>query len=208
MGTETPPPAGDPDRDLVKAAQAGASEAFDRLVVRHQDRVVRLARRITGDAETALDVAQTVFVRAWRGLSRFHGDSRFSTWLTRIAINQCRNELRRRRTLKHTRPASLDETSPFTGTSRAANVADPGPTLEEHAEARELGRALEDALRDLEPEAREILVLREVEALSYEDMAALLDVAVGTVRSRLHRARAALRTALDGQGVPSPARAR
>lgn len=207
MGTKTPPPPDDPDRDLVEAAQAGASEAFDRLVVRHQDRVVRLARRITGDAEAALDVAQTVFVKAWRGLSRFHGDSRFSTWLTRIAINQCRNELRQRRTLKHARPASLDETSPLTGTSRAATVPDRGPTLAERAEARELGQALDGALAGLEPDAREILVLREVEAMSYEDMAALLDVAVGTVRSRLHRARAALRSALEGHGVASSARA-
>jgi RNA polymerase sigma-70 factor (ECF subfamily) len=201
MGTQPHPSPHDPDRDLVEAAQAGVREAFDRLVVRHQDRMVRLARRILGDREAALDAAQMVFVKAWRGLGGFHGDSRFSTWLTRIAINQCRNELRRRRTVKHTRPASLDEPVGASASPRSEAVPGREPAAMARVQAGELRAAIDTALAGLEPEAREVLLLREVESLSYEDIAEILDVAIGTVRSRLHRARAALRAALEPLGV-------
>jgi RNA polymerase sigma-70 factor, ECF subfamily len=177
----------------VEAFRRGETGAFDELVLRHQDRVHRLARRLLGDAESALDAAQETFVRAWRALPRFQGASRFSTWLTRIAINQCRNELRRRRTVKHTRPLSLDAPVPGTTTRRVDTVAGGEPDPWEQARGNEVGRALSRALAEMPPEAREVLVLRDVEDLSYEDMAELLDVAVGTVRSRLHRARADLR---------------
>ncbi len=191
----------DPDRDLVEAARAGANDAFDRLVTRHQDHVVRLARRILGDPDAALDAAQGAFVKAWRGLGGFQGESRFSTWLTRIVINQCRNELRRRKTVKHTRPVSLDETLPNASATRASLVPDRAPPVESRFAATELREAIDRAMGTLESEAREILVLREVDALSYEEIAQILDVAIGTVRSRLNRARAALRAALAPYGL-------
>jgi RNA polymerase sigma-70 factor (ECF subfamily) len=187
------PSSEDPDREAVEAFRAGDEGAFDLLVLRHQDRIVRLARRLVGDRESALDAAQETFVKAWRALPRFQGASRFSTWLTRIAINQCRNELRRRRTVKHTQPLSLDIEVPGTDVPRRDTLTSGGPEAWEVLRGQEVETACREALARLDPDAREILVLREVESLSYEDTAELLGVAVGTVRSRLHRARTELR---------------
>ncbi len=183
----------DPDQQALEAFRAGDAGAFDSLVDRHQGRIYRLAWRILGERDAALDAAQETFVKAWRALPRFEGKARFSTWLTRIAINQCRNELRKRGTVKHTRPLSLDAPAPGSDAPRGAGVAsaDAGPW--EHARGEELRQAFDDVMRGLEPEAREVLILTEVEALSYEGIAELLDVPVGTVRSRLHRARADVR---------------
>ena len=187
------PSSPDPDLDLVEAVRRGSSAAFDDLVRRHEARVVRLCGRILGDADTALDAAQEAFVKAWRGLARFAGDARFSTWLTRIAINQCRNELRRRRTVKHQPLLSLDATRPGADAvgdeSLVSTLAASGPTPYEHARGREVAAALEIALTELDDEAREVLLLRDAEHLSYDDIAEVLEVPIGTVRSRLHRAR-------------------
>jgi RNA polymerase sigma-70 factor (ECF subfamily) len=188
----------DPDLDALEAFRAGNPDAFDLLVRRHEERVVRLAWRILNDPEAALDVAQESFVRAWRGASRFQGDSLFTTWLTRIVINQCRNELRRRRTVKHARPLSLDEPTGENGERRIDALASDDEPAHRHAEGHEVQRVLADALASIDPDAREVLALREVEGLSYEDMAAVLGIPVGTVRSRLHRARADLRRRVDG----------
>ncbi len=192
-----PIPSPDPDREALAAFRAGDAGAFDDLVHRHQTRVFRLARRLLGDADAALDAAQEAFVKAWRALPRFKGEARFSTWLTRITINQCRNELRKRGTVKHTRPLSLDDNVPGTELRRSESLA--GSPAEPWLEARgqEVSAAFHEALAGLDPEAREILVLKEVEALSYEDMAAVLDVPTGTIRSRLHRARAELRRRME-----------
>jgi len=176
MGNETPPPAGDPDRDLVEAAQAGASEAFDRLVVRHQDRVVRLARRITGDAEAALDVAQTVFVKAWRGLSRFHGDSRFSTWLTRIAINTCKNYRR----------------------ARWNRMVFPGELPPRGAEDKSGDGALIAEVARLPRQQKEVVILHYYREMPVEEIAGALGVSQSAVYARLKRARARLKKRLEG----------
>jgi RNA polymerase sigma-70 factor (ECF subfamily) len=188
----------DPDLDAVEAFRGGETGAFDRLVTRHQGRIVRLACRILGDREAALDAAQETFVKAWRALGRFKGEARFSTWLTRIAINQCRNELRKRTTVKHTRPLSLDERVPGTEMGRAETVASNAAAAWEVARGREVGSAFRSVMDALEPDVREVLILTEVETLSYEDVAELLEVPVGTVRSRLHRARAEVRRRLAG----------
>jgi len=191
----------DPDQGLIDGFRRGEARAFDDLVKRHESRVLRLCSRILSDADAALDAAQETFVKAWRAIGSFHGDARFSTWLTRIAINQCRNELRRKKTVKHTAPLSLD--SP-TGTSGASDApesildgiasSDAGPF--EVARGREVAAALKVALAEVDVESREVLLLRDAEELSYEEIAEILDVPVGTVRSRLHRARAEVRRRL------------
>ncbi|MDA1196153.1 MAG: sigma-70 family RNA polymerase sigma factor [Planctomycetota bacterium] len=187
------PPNPDPDAEALAAFRAGTPGAFESLMDRHQGRIFRLAWRILGDRESALDAAQESFVKAWKALGGFQQKARFSTWLTRIAINQCRNELRRRGTVKHTRPLSLDEPALGTLTPRIDSVAGHEAGAWEVARGTELRSAFAEVMRALEPEAREVLILTEVEALSYEGIAELLDVPVGTVRSRLHRARADVR---------------
>ncbi len=183
----------DPDQEALEAFRAGDPGAFDCLVDRHQGRIFRLACRVLGDQDAALDAAQESFVKAWKALPRFEGKARFSTWLTRITINQCRNELRKRGTVKHTRPLSLDDTPPGAEAPRSASVASSAPGVWEESRGAEVRSAFEGVMRALDPEAREVLILTEVEALSYEGIAELLDVPIGTVRSRLHRARADVR---------------
>lgn len=191
--TQPSPATRDPDLEVLEAFRAGDPGAFDLLVERHQTRVHRLCVRLLGDRDAALDAAQESFVKAWRALPRFQGASRFSTWLTRITINQCRNELRKRGTVKHTRPLSLDDTVPGTDVARVAALAGDTPSPMQQLRGTEVADAFAEALDALEPESREVLMLKEVEALSYETMAEVLDVPVGTVRSRLHRARAEIR---------------
>jgi RNA polymerase sigma-70 factor, ECF subfamily len=190
---ESPPQARDPDQDLLDGIRRGDGAAFESLVRRHEARVNRLAWRILGDAEDALDAAQETFLKVWKALPRFEGGSRFSTWLTRIAINQCRNELRRRRTVKHTHPLSLDAPLDGSGATAAETVAGATPQPWEVAREREVAKALRVSLEDIDGEAKEVLVLRDGEDLSYEDIAEVLEIPVGTVRSRLHRARSELR---------------
>jgi RNA polymerase sigma-70 factor (ECF subfamily) len=188
----------DPDQDLLEAFRRGDVAAFDGLVRRHEGRVHRLATRLLGDADAALDAAQEAFVKAWRALPRFQGQARFSTWVTRIVINQCRNELRRRRTVKHAQPASLDVAGRDGLEPVGASVPAPGPDPWEVARGREVSKALEEALAGLDGEAREVVLLRDAEDLSYEEVAEILEVPVGTVRSRLHRARGELRRLASG----------
>src|SRR5262245_58480633 len=207
--SESPPSARDPDQDLLDAIRRGSSSgpqttearkagaAFETLVRRHEQRVHRLAWRILGDAEDALDAVQETFVKVWKALPRFEGGSRFSTWLTRIAINQCRNELRRRRTVKHRQPLSLDAPLDPAGSTAGDSVAGSGPEPWEAARERELAGALRASLEDLDGEGKEVLLLRDGEDLSYEEIAEILEIPVGTVRSRLHRARTELRRRLS-----------
>ncbi len=183
----------DPDLDAIEAFRAGDPGAFDLLVGRHQQRVYRLACRLLGDEEAAQDAAQEAFVKAWKALARFKGEARFTTWLTRITINQCRNELRKRGTVKHTRPMSLDDNVPGTDVSRAETLPGAEPGALERLRGREVAGAFHAVMADLDPESREVLLLKDVEEMSYEGMAEVLDVPTGTVRSRLHRARAEVR---------------
>ena len=186
-------PKRDPDHEALEACRRGDKGAFDVLVERHHQRVFRLAVRLLGDENGALDAAQEAFVKAWRALPRFEGGSLFTTWLTRITINQCRNELRKLGTVKHGRPRSLDEPLAGTDGTRADALAAPTRAPWEDLRGREVRAAFREVLACLEPEDREVLLLKEVEGLSYEDMAAVLAIPTGTVRSRLHRARAEVR---------------
>ena len=202
----TPSSHRDPDLDLIEAFRRGEEGAFDGLVHRHEGRVYRLACRLLGDSDAALDASQEAFVKAWKALPRFKGDARFSTWLTRIAINQCRNDLRQRRTVKHTQPLSLDAPPPRSGGASGdgdrSPVGDGVPSRDaepwEMARGREVSAAIHAAVDRLDPEAREVLLLRDAEDVSYEEIAEILDVPVGTVRSRLHRARADVRRHMGG----------
>ncbi len=190
----------DPARDaaLVARARDGDRVAFDELVLRHEDRVYNMALRMLGNADDALDLAQEVFLSAYRALGAFESKSLFSTWLYRVTVNRCRDELRRRATVKHTRPR------PLGGPEPDDPPADPparAPSAEDAAVAKESLALVADAVAALPEESREALVLRDVEGLAYEEIAAVLEVPLGTVRSRIHRARSLLRDRLREVGV-------
>jgi RNA polymerase sigma-70 factor (ECF subfamily) len=190
----------DPARDaaLVARARDGDRAAFDELVLRHEDRVYNMALRMLGNADDALDLAQEVFLSAYRALKAFESKSLFSTWLYRVTVNRCRDEMRRRATVKHTRPR------PLGGPDPDDPPADPparSASPEEAAASRESMGIVAAAVEALPEDAREVLVLRDVEGLAYEEIAAVLDVPVGTVRSRLFRARSLVRDRLREAGV-------
>ena len=183
--SEGPNGAGD-DRTLVKAAQAGDAKAFRALVERYQRRVVQLALAMTKDADEAMDIAQETFVRVHRHLPSFKGDSSFFTWTYRIAMNLCLDAQRRKGRLERVDVEQGDEAE-IEAAMDPPSAALAGPQRQVlNAELRD---RIEEALASLSDNHRAILLLREVEGLSYEDLAKVLGIRKGTVMSRLFHAR-------------------
>ena len=178
------------DADLVAQAKQGDRAALDRLLRLHQPRVHLVCRRITGNDADALDATQEALIAIVRGLPRFDGRSRFSTWAYRIATNACLDELRRRR--RRPEPG-LDD-------YRGVEPVQPGGSPEEVVVARVL---VDEALAALAPDFRAAVVLRDVCELDYAEIAEVLNIPAGTVRSRIARGRAQLADHLGNQNDPS-----
>jgi RNA polymerase sigma-70 factor (ECF subfamily) len=176
------------DQLLVERAQRGDKRAFDLLVLKYQQRIVKLVMRYVHDPAEALDVSQEAFIKAYRALPGFRGDSAFYTWLYRIAINTAKNYLvsLQRRPLEY----DLDPQAPehYEATSRLRDDETP----EGFAMQEELRRTVESAMAELPEELRTAIMLREIDGLSYEEIATAMDCPVGTVRSRIFRAREAI----------------
>jgi len=188
----------DADAGDVRRAAAGDEAAFEALVLRHQRALYNLSFRLLGDRPEAEDAVQEAFLRAWRALPRFRGDASFRTWLTGIAINVCRNRLCSADARRRRATASLVRRDPETGLESALPLPDPAPDPETRTRAGETRAALGRALAALSAEHREVILLREVNGLEYGELAAVLGCALGTVKSRIARARGALREALEG----------
>lgn len=187
------------DYSLVAACRSGNAEAFGILVKRYQDRLFPTILRLTGNADDALDLLQDTFFRAYQKLGKFRGRSSFYTWLYRIAVNLALSDRRKRRTSGHT--------SHFDGGRDLdppddSDLAIPSGALERaetHAE-------VQAALNALLPDHRAVVVMKEFDGFRYEEIAEILNIPVGTVRSRLHRARAELRHQLKHLIEDEPAR--
>ena len=192
-GALPPDPAED---DWLRRARLGDQDAIARLVERYTRKVFHLAMRMIGeDRETAADVTQEVFLRAFRALGDFAGECRFSTWLHQITTNVCVSELRKRRALKRRTPTlSLDAPLPGTGSDDLTlDPPDTGRSGEAVVDDRELYVHLRAAIEELPEDMRTVVQLRDLEDRSYEEIAELIRAPVGTVRSRLHRARELLK---------------
>jgi RNA polymerase sigma-70 factor (ECF subfamily) len=176
------------DLELVRRAQRGERGAFDLLVLRYQHKVVKLVARLLRDPTEAEDVAQEAFIKAYRALGSFRGDSAFYTWLYRIAVNTARNTMasRQRRPIDY--EADLSETEQSAVESRMRHTDTPEATVL----SDEIHETVNRAVAELPEDLRTAIILREVEGLSYEEIAAAMDCPVGTVRSRIFRAREAI----------------
>ena len=184
------------DRELVARAGAGDQEAFEQLVRDNQNRVYSLAVRLVGDREEAADLAQEAFLRAWQGLAAFQGESSFATWIYRLTTNVCIDYLRRKKRRQEVEPAvSLDDED-----SGWAEPADAGQDPQRKLEEAERSRALSRGLERLPEHQRQVLVMRELSGLSYQEIGAATGLDLGTVKSRIARARLALRKALESEG--------
>jgi RNA polymerase sigma-70 factor (ECF subfamily) len=179
----TTAPAAD-ERYLIRAARRGDLEAFGELMRRHETAMYRVALRMLGSPPDAEDATQEAMVRAWRTLRRFRGDAALTTWLYRITTNCCLTLIERRRPT-----AELDDDR-----APAARHADPAARLEQ----REVMTQLTHAIGQLSPEQRAVVVLRELEGLSYEEVSDVLGISLASVKGRLHRARLRLADDLEG----------
>jgi RNA polymerase sigma-70 factor (ECF subfamily) len=190
------------EKALIATARRGDTGSFNQLVSHYQDMVYNVAYRILGDADAAADASQETFLSAYKAIAKFKGGS-FKSWLLRIATNACYDQLR----LRQRRPTSSLEAI-YTDTDPSSHFVNGRETPEEHALRQELGQILQQAIHTLPPDQRVTLVLSDVQGLSYKEVAQITRVSVGTVKSRLSRARARLRDRLMEQRELLPARYR
>jgi RNA polymerase sigma-70 factor (ECF subfamily) len=180
------------DEELVKRAGKGDSRAFDLLVLKYQHRIFALISRYVRDQDEVQDVAQEAFIKAWRALPRFRGDSQFYTWLYRIAVNTAKNHLVSRGRRPPGSDIDAEDAEQFIGADGLHESGTPESILM----SQELGEVISTAIETLPQELRTAVMLREFDGLSYEDIAAIMECPVGTVRSRIFRAREAIEQAM------------
>lgn len=190
------------DQRLISSLQAGEESAYEQLIERFQCPVYNLAYRLLNDPADASDVVQEVFLKIFRNVGSFRGDSSLRTWVYRIAVNESHN--RRRWLFRHRRgELGIDDTFEDSDT-REKPLMDSGETPFDFTVNREAQILLEEALAQVNPVFRTALVLREIEDMSYEEIAEILDVSIGTVKSRIVRGREALRRNLATRLDPAP----
>jgi RNA polymerase sigma-70 factor (ECF subfamily) len=192
------------DEELVEACQAGESSAFDLLVARWEDKIRGASYRLLGSEDEARDAAQEAFLKAYKGLPEFKGEARFSSWLYRIAVNLCRDRLRRRKGKMLVSLEALEEAGPVIATRE--------PGAHDLVQQLDLRRTVRRAIAELSEEQREVLILKEYQGLTFLEIAQALDLPVSTVKTRLYRGLGQLRLRLESDGVregspvPAPAR--
>lgn len=176
------------DEQLVKRVQKGDKQAFDLLVLKYQNKLGVIVSRYVSDFDEVHDVVQESFIKAYRALHSFRGDSQFYTWLYRIAVNTAKNYLVARSRRPPSSDVDLDDAELYAGSDSLKDVGSPEAQLYRD----ELERVVDEAIRSLPEDLRTALTLREFEDLSYEEIAEVMSCPVGTVRSRIFRAREAV----------------
>lgn len=182
----------DADALLVERAKRGEVSAFEMLVVKYQRRIERLISRMVRDSDLVQDIAQETFIRAYRALPQFRGDSAFYTWLYRIAVNTAKKALVERKRDPLVNESSLVSTDDGEEPSRVENELSDGSTPEAVLASKEIAATVNAAIDALSEDLRQAIVLREIEGLSYEEIADVMNCPIGTVRSRIFRAREAI----------------
>lgn len=193
MTDSYPASQGDSDQQLVARAQAGDQRAFELLVIKYQRRIERLISRMVRDADLVEDIAQETFIRAWRALHQFRGEAQFYTWLYRIAVNTAKKslgDLKRNPAITESALRKRDEDDDAAGAPFLELVSPETP--ESVLAAKEIAAAVNAAMEALPEELRQAVTLREIDGLSYEAIAEAMACPIGTVRSRIFRAREAI----------------
>jgi len=186
----------DEDDEAVSRCKQGDLDAYEGLVEKYQKKMLNVAYRIVGSYEDACEIVQDAFVSAYKGIREFEGKSRFSTWLYAIVVNLSRNRLKQLRTLGHHEGLSMDDPVLTDEGSLSVEVASDDPPVDERLEQEELQRKVRDCVRALDEEYREVVVLRDINGFSYSEIRDMLRIPEGTVKSRLSRAREALKDCL------------
>ena len=197
MGEQTV--AAERDAALVKAYQAGDRGAFDQLVMRHKDRVFTVCYWFLGDHAEASDNAQETFIKAFRSLKKFRFESTFSTWIYRIAVNTCKNRLKSSQYKKKKQTLSLHDPQGGSESTMLTQIADDCPSPMNELENKQRRKRIYEAIDTLPPEQKSVVVLRDIEGLSYDEIADITAFGLGTVKSRLARARETLKDLLRSE---------
>lgn len=186
----------DEDAALVALCKRGDLDAFEELVKKHQKKMLNIAFRMTGSYEDACEVVQDSFVAAYRAIAQFGQRARFSTWLYTIVVNQTRNHLKKAGTVAGRSEYSLDEPLSSEEGFVRPEPASPEPSVLETLEQRDVQERVQQCINGLEAEFREVLVLRDIQGFSYDEIGSVLKLADGTVKSRLSRARESVKNCL------------
>jgi RNA polymerase sigma-70 factor (ECF subfamily) len=182
-----------PDRQLVRRLRDRDEQAFRELMTEHRDKVYNLTLRMLGNRAEAEDVAQEVFIQVFKTIDTFREESKLSTWLYRVAVNLCKNRIKYLARRQDRNKDQLDETTEAAASSAVAAPGGPPPRPDRAMEGAQIEKVLQEAIATLDEDHRVLVVLRDIEDLSIEEICAITGLPDGTVKSRLHRARLALR---------------
>jgi RNA polymerase sigma-70 factor (ECF subfamily) len=191
----------DDDAEFVSRCQRGDIDAFEVLVTRHQKKMLNIVYRVTGDYDDACEVVQEAFLSAYRAIGKFRGDAKFSTWLTGITVNHAKNRLRQTQSRSYHEVVSIDD--PVETESGQITLDPPSQEASaiEQLEQKEVQEKVQECIGGLDKDQREVLVLRDIEEFSYDEIGRILKIPDGTVKSRLSRARDALKDCLKMKKV-------
>jgi len=187
------------DSAIVEKAAKGDMEAFEALVTAYEKKLYNLAYRLVSDREDALDIVQEVFLKVYQALPDFRGDSQFSTWVYRVCVNTCLDHLRKD---KKATVYSLDAPLEFGDSQVQRQVEDPDTNIEDAVEFKSTGEEILDIVNDLDPHYRAALILCDVQDYSYKEISEILGISLGTVKSRIHRARNLVRRLYNEEQKP------
>ena len=186
----------DDDAGEVSSCQKGDLDAFERLVRKYEKRMFNIAFRIAGNHEDACEIVQDAFLAAYRGIGTFRGEAKFSSWLTTITLNHARNRRKQIQGKRAHEKISLADPLLTAGGGRTLDPPSNDPPVHEVLEKRDVQLKVQDCINALEPDFKEVLVLRDIQDYSYEEISTILKVHIGTVKSRLFRAREAAKDCL------------
>jgi RNA polymerase sigma-70 factor, ECF subfamily len=191
----------DDDSEFVSRCQKGDIDAFEVLVKRHQKKMLNIVYRITGDYDDACEVVQEAFLSAYQAINKFRGDAKFSTWLTGITVNHAKNRLRQTQTRSYHEVVSIDDPVETESGQLAYDPPAQEASAIEQLEQKEVQEKVQECIGGLDKNQRDILVLRDIEEFSYDEIGLILKIPDGTIKSRLSRARDTLKNCLKMKKV-------